>query len=82
MSNLTWTKPYCDTTHLGTLGAVRWATVTDYGSLAELTKWFQGCGLSPNGATYDTVEQAKAAGEAWVKNGAELRRGMWPAKAA
>lgn len=82
MNKPEWSKPYCNTTHLGRISDPRWSTVTDFGSFAELTKWSRGCGFSPAHATYDTAEQARAAGELWVETGADLQEGLWPAIAA
>lgn len=64
-----WTRPYCGVTHLGEKAGPSswWVTVTDRGSFAELSCWFPGCGFSPLKSTHDTVEQAKTAGEKWLK---------------
>ena len=66
-----WTKPYCSVQHLlkrqGTHG--RWATVTDRNSFAELDGWYQGCQFSPHTATFNTIEEARAAGERWAEAG-------------
>lgn len=73
-----WSKPYYGVMHLGASGDARWATVTDWGSFAEVIKWAKGCGLCNTAeSTYDTVEQAKAAGEAWIATGADLQNGLW-----
>ena len=68
-SSSAWSKPYYGVSHLGQLADDRWATITDYSSFVELTGWFRSCGTRPNEATFDTVEQAKAAGERWVSQG-------------
>lgn len=75
MSNANWTKPYYGVMHLGQMADKRWASVIDRGAFAELFK--SGMGITDTEATYDTVEQAKAAGEAWVATGADLQDGMW-----
>jgi hypothetical protein len=66
-----WTKEYCRVQHLvkrqGTNG--RWATVTNWGSFAELDGWYQGCQFSPHTSTFRTIEEARAAGERWTESG-------------
>jgi hypothetical protein len=63
-----WTKPFHGVQHLGTLGDMRWATVTDYGSFAELTHWARGVGITGNPQSrHDSAEQARQAGERWVR---------------
>lgn len=61
-----WTKPYYGVQHLGRATDGYWLTVSDYGSFAELLKWFPGCKLSPMEETHDTAEAARGAGEAWL----------------
>lgn len=68
----TWTKPYYGVTHCGALGDRRSATVSDYGSFAVLSEIWHGCGFSPNQRQFDTVEEAKEAGELWIDNGAAI----------
>lgn len=63
-----WTKPYHGVTHYGDMGKKRRATVVDYGTFAELQKWYEGCGLQPIEETYPTADAAKAAGAEWVDN--------------
>lgn len=64
-----WTKPYYGVQHLGEFGAQKnWATVTDRGEFAELTMWIAGCGFRPKHAMFDTAEQARAAGEEWLRS--------------
>lgn len=62
----TWTKPHHGVTHYGEPIDGYWATVIDWEKFAELSKWFPGCGFSPIHETYDTVSEAKAAGELWA----------------
>lgn len=63
----TWTKPFHGVTHNGTAGHTNWwATVVDHGEWAELKCWHPGCGFRPTVTHHDNVEQAKAAGEAWL----------------
>ncbi len=64
-----WSKPYCGVSHCGALADYRRATVDDRGSFVILSKWWQGCGFSPNEATFDSVTAAKAAGERWITQG-------------
>lgn len=58
-----WTKPFHGMQHLGT--GNRWATVTNYGSSAELTCWFPGCGFRPDVTTHTDADRARQAGESW-----------------
>ena len=64
-----WTTPFHGVTHCGKLGDKRWATVSDFGSFAILSEWWRGCGFSPDIREFDTVEQAKEAGESWIERG-------------
>ena len=66
---MNWTTPYCGITHLGELKARRRASVADLGTCAELTYWFQGCGFSPAQSVFADVEDAKRAGERWIRTG-------------
>ena len=43
------------------------ATVTEYSEgMAELQKWWPGCGFTPTTEPYSTADEARAAGEAWL----------------
>ncbi len=66
-----WTTPYLGYQHLleQPTSNGRWATVDDRGSYVELSGWYKGCGFSPYDATFDTIEEARAAGEKWVTQG-------------
>lgn len=51
------------------------ATATDFGTCAEVLCWFPGCGFSPKSFMFESMAQAKAAGEAYVRSeGAEVPR--------
>lgn len=67
--NMEWTKPFYGLTHCGKLEDYRRASVDDNGDSATLTKWYKGCGFSPYTEEFSTVEDAKKAGEAWIRNG-------------
>jgi hypothetical protein len=63
-----WTTPFHGVTHLGEYGTkTHWVTVCEYESFAELARWFPGCGFSPIKSDHDNAEQAKRAGERWLK---------------
>lgn len=64
-----WSEPNCGVTHLGQVGDLRRASIQEYGSFATLLKWFKGCGFNPLTQDFDTVDEAKRAGDAWIKNG-------------
>jgi hypothetical protein len=66
----TWTAPYHGVSHSSTPGKKSYATVTDHGSFADLSMWFPGCGFSPTKQQHDSVEQAKQAAEAWLRDAA------------
>lgn len=64
-----WTAPYHGVTH-GSTGngvSVPWATVTDRGTWAEMTKHHPHVALTKRETTqHNSVQEAKAAGEAWL----------------
>lgn len=65
--NLKWTKPYFGVSHLGSFSMTeRWASIADYGSFCILYKYFPGCGFHPKEKTFDSLEEAKRVGEAWM----------------
>jgi hypothetical protein len=67
-----WTKPYHGVQHLGRIADARWATVVAWDSYAELTCWYRGCGfVSVPLHMFDTVEEARTAGEQWVARGVQ-----------
>lgn len=61
-----WTKPYCGVTHLGELGDLVRVTVEDHGSFATLFKFRRGIAGAEQG-DFKTVDEAKRAGEAWLR---------------
>lgn len=61
-----WTKPYHGVQHLGRANDPRWVTLTDIGSMVEVTFWTAGCGFHPEQADFDTLAEAMAAGERFV----------------
>lgn len=74
-----WSTPFYGVSHLGKPGDKRWATVSDRGSFTETQLWFAGCGFYPHEETFESMEEARSAGEAWVER-AELKRpskGPW-----
>lgn len=64
-----WSEPFHGVTHIGTPDDVRWATVEDCGGYAHLMRWMKGEGFSCRHGRFPSVEEAKAAGEAWVQRG-------------
>jgi hypothetical protein len=65
-----WTKAYYGVSHLGELSDARWCTVTEFvKGGAKVTRWSKnhvtGQRLSDE-VEFDTVDQAKHAGEMWV----------------
>lgn len=67
-----WTKPFHGLQHYIQRGSyARWATVEDMKSFAMMRGWFEGCGFTPRQSRHDSVEDARAAAEAFVN---ECRR--------
>ena len=61
-----WTTPNHGVTHYGELGGY-WATINGCDdALVELCKWFPGCGFSPIKEIFESLADAKSAGEAWA----------------
>jgi len=74
MNIMNWTPLYLDyITHYGDLGnSYRRSTVTvisDEFSTYQLSKWYKGCGFSPDVVYYKSFEEAKKAGEDWYHKG-------------
>jgi hypothetical protein len=65
----TWSPPFFGISHYQPQGADRWATVEDRGKVVILLCWYKGCGLTPHPYTFQTLDAAKAAGEAWTRYG-------------
>jgi len=69
----TLTKIYLDyITHYGNTKenpSYRWATVTIHGDKFQLSKWYKGCGFSPEVVWFNSFEDAKLAGESWTNEG-------------
>lgn len=64
-----WTEPHMCMQHLGPLpGGKHWATVCNREGWAELTCWFPGCGPDPIVSKHADAAQARAAGEAWMRD--------------
>lgn len=68
MQGVTWTAPYFGLQHTQKDKYGRRCSVQDYKQWAELHMWFEGCGLSPRTSHHDTVEEARAAGEKWLRD--------------
>lgn len=65
--NSNWSAPFHGVQHLDGPRTDTWATVQDHGSFARLACNFPGSGMNPIKSFHDTAEQARAAGEAWIK---------------
>lgn len=66
-----WTKPYCDVSHYGNISDKYWSTVTKWDSVFCLTKWYPGCVFSPMEEDFNSLEEAKKAGEDWANQNQE-----------
>lgn len=63
-----WSKTYCGITHLGDFSTTQpWVTVEDHAKFALLYQWFPGCGFYPTETQHTTAQEAKIAGEIWLK---------------
>lgn len=69
METVKWSKPYYGISHLGAISDFRRATVDDRVDFVILSKWWKGCGFSPEKQVCNTVDEAKLIGEAWITNG-------------
>lgn len=66
----TWSPLYLDyITHYGNTSDLRRASVCKVGDSWELSKWWKGCGFNPQTQWYDSIEEAKEAGELWTEKG-------------
>jgi hypothetical protein len=63
-----WSKPYYGITHLGKYSTTKhWVTVTFGDNWATLDKWFPGCGFNSDTEEFSSLEEAKKAGENYMK---------------
>lgn len=76
MTTESWTPLYLDyITHYGitdvdvTQRSFRRSTITIAGNVYTLSKWYKGCGFSPETVAYSSMEEAKKPGEEWFHNG-------------
>ncbi len=72
MTNPTWSDLHLDyITHYGDLTSFRRATVTIdvVGKIYTLSKWYKGCGFSPETVRYSNIDTAMTAGEDWFHKG-------------
>lgn len=67
-SDMNWTKPFYGVTHCGQLCDRYSLTVAAQGDRAELSMWTRGDGFSPLHMCFDSVDEAKRAGEAWLRS--------------
>ena len=70
MQGATWTAPYFGVQHTQKDKHGRRCSVQDNKQWAELHMWFEGCGFNPRTSHYDTVEEAREAGEKWLRDSA------------
>ena len=71
MTSQSWTPLYLDyITHYGdTQKSFRRSTISIAGNVYTLSKWYKGCGFSPETVGYSSMEEAKKAGEEWFHKG-------------
>jgi hypothetical protein len=70
MSNLSWPELHLNyITHYGAVGSFRRSSITITGSTYTLSKWYKGCGFNPETVDYQSLEDAKKAGENWYHKG-------------
>lgn len=63
-----WSKPFHGIQHLGGLKRGFQVSVTDCGSFAECDVFVPGCGFNATETKHDTVELARAHGEAQARS--------------
>lgn len=61
-----WTEPYHGLSHYGSCDDHRRASVQQYNQKCQLSRWYRGCGFNPETKWFDSMEEAKKAGEAWA----------------
>lgn len=64
-----WSEPQMNNIRYGHVDAIRRASIDVYENAALLTIWWRGCGFNPENKWFDTLEEAKAAGETWTDRG-------------
>lgn len=65
-----WTKPYYGVQHLGEFSLQKpWVTVCDYSTFALLHCHFPGCGFSPVEKRFKSAQDARIAGERYLRTG-------------
>lgn len=62
----TWSLPHHGLTHYGSCDDHRRSSVQQYASKCQLSRWYRGCGFNPETEWFDSMDAAKAAGEAWA----------------
>ena len=67
-----WTTPYFGLQHTEKDTRGRRCSVQSNGPWAELQMWFLGCGFNPMVSAHDTPDEARAAGEKWLREGSGL----------
>lgn len=61
-----WSEIYCGITHYGSCDDYRRSSINIFNTKAQLVRWWRGCGFSPDTEWFDSLDEAKAAGEAWA----------------
>lgn len=63
-----WSEMYYGLTHYGDIQAFRRATVNHVcNDVYILSKWYKGCGFSPEEVRFNNLDDAKKAGVAWTE---------------
>ena len=63
-----WTKEYFRNSYLGEYSIQKtWVSVENHGTFALLNIWFGGCKFSPREIRFNSVLEAKLAGESVMK---------------
>lgn len=70
---ITWSAPFHGVQHLtDPRNPRRWATVSNLGTCATLACNYEGCGFRPIESRHDSVELARAAGEAFIAQAGQV----------
>lgn len=76
MTRYAWTMPYLGVQHFPAGGiepdSAHWATVEEFGAFARLLCWSPGCAYRPLAYMFETVDEARWIGEAYVLSGGRV----------
>lgn len=69
--NIQWTEPFHGVTHAPANNPyslkTHWVTVEEFDTFSRLSMHYPGCGFSPHQQHFNSAEEAKLAGERYLK---------------